>query len=404
MPASSSAPADATAEDAKAKGARLARRLALAKLKDSAKSREAQRKIVQERLSKPLLSQMFSSEFQHNPLADEEEVSDMVRKISKTLASVGELQRGASRLDAAAQERVQREAKAKQLQAWKAAAAGSRASATDKGLADLVALKSMVQAYDPHGDGLDTDEFVDALGSMWRECSPQELTRLFMQIDADSDGRVTWEELLTFLLQKNQAGDENEINRFDFDDDAPPPAPGVAHAEPISHLLSMADREKYLSVGRDATLRLWQSEGAPHVLARRVELPEKVWINAAAYCPTHKRVALATAHAKLLVYSADAMRLLRSWRTPMAGTAMCAVEAPELSSAWAGASSWATRRAARRFTTGPPSTGTRPSRGYATPSTPAGLRRSRTAARRAGCSRARRTGCSSCTRSACTAT
>ena len=30
------------------------------------------------------------------------------------------------------------------------------------------------------------------------------LQRLFMQVDANSDGTVTWEELVTFLLLKDQ--------------------------------------------------------------------------------------------------------------------------------------------------------------------------------------------------------
>ena len=131
---------------------------------------------------------------------------------------------------------------------------------------------------------------------MWTDSTPTELNRLFMQIDADSDGRVTWEELLTFLLQKNEAEGESEKNSFIYDLEQVAAPPNVAHSTGMTQLITMADKEKYLSIGRDATLKFWNFGTMQH--ARTVSLPEKSWVNAACYCASCSRLALATAHSE----------------------------------------------------------------------------------------------------------
>ena len=172
---------------------------------------------------------------------------------------------------------------------------------------------------------------------MWTDSTPTELNRLFMQIDADSDGRVTWEELLTFLLQKNEAEGESEKNSFIYDLEQVAAPPNVAHSTGMTQLITMADKEKYLSIGRDATLKFWNFGTMQH--ARTVSLPEKSWVNAACYCASCSRLALATAHSKLLIFDTNTLRVQqgaasKGWRLPTVGTALCLVEWQELSVAW----------------------------------------------------------------------
>ena len=102
----------------------------------------------------------------------------------------------------------------------------------------------------------------------------------------------------------------------------------------MSQLVALPDKDKYVSVGRDATLRLWQADTLAH--ARTVPLPEKCWFNAAAYSETHKRLALCSAHSKLFLFDTSSMRPQRTWRLKTVGTALCVVEQPELASVWAG--------------------------------------------------------------------
>ena len=323
-------------EEDKHRAMRMRKMRALEQQADSAKARLAMRKMVSERLSHPLLEQMRSSEFSSNPLADDERELDAntqrlaghLSEVQKWLISEGGV---VDEPEPVVLSREEADA------ALAAAAATTGDESSEEGIADLVALKAVVVDNDltADGSGLDADEFVAALGKLWTSHSQQELMRLFMQIDADSDGRVTWQELLTFLLQKDQVGDDNEINRFMRDlDRSPPPPAGCSHAAPVTQILSIPDKDKYLTVGRDATMRLWQTDTLAH--ARTLQLPEKCWLNDAAYCETHRRVALASAHSKLLIFDTNTMRLQKAWRLTTVATAICIIEQPELSNAWAG--------------------------------------------------------------------
>ena len=180
---------DTAAETRQAK--RYAKRALLAKASTSSKSRQALRLMVTERLSHPLLEQMHSSDFERNPLAVAEDEGEDAQgqSVSQWMTTMtSDSEGGDGESDA------------------------PTGSNSGRGIDELVALKQHVQANDDNGDGLDNDEFVRTLGEIWVNKSPQELSRLFMQIDADSDGRVTWEELLTFLLQQGNAADD-EPNR-----------------------------------------------------------------------------------------------------------------------------------------------------------------------------------------------
>lgn len=95
----------------------------------------------------------------------------------------------------------------------------------------MLKLRDTFQKADTDGGGdLDIDEFVDAfdgrfcvsvsiscIGSAWTSeptslCIPgvlpagsqEELRKLFLRIDANSDGTVDWDEFATFILLENQ--------------------------------------------------------------------------------------------------------------------------------------------------------------------------------------------------------
>jgi hypothetical protein len=320
---------------AKAAAAKQARRLALAKQTNSAQTQLAMRKMISERLSHPLLEQMRTKDFAHNPLAEADDAKS--REMGRRLAAMQRSHQAQTAGIVSFSEKSDKERDAE----WRASTfygGGTRMDTEAKGLSDLVALKIKVQQNDVDGDGLDAQEFVRTLGSTWSEHSPQELMRLFMQVDADSDGRVTWEELLTFILQKEKASDGDEANRFlsgigRQDADRRPLTAGAAHSAPMSQLLRMPDKDKYLSIARDSTMRLWSEDTLAHT--RTIHLPDKCWINAASYCETHRRLALASAHSKLMVYHTESMRPQREMRLPTVGTALATVEQPELSAAWA---------------------------------------------------------------------
>jgi hypothetical protein len=67
--------------------------------------------------------------------------------------------------------------------------------AVEEGVAEIVALKNHVMDNDVDGSGaLDEHEFLATIGALWTEWDASSLTRLFMQVDANSDGVVSWQE------------------------------------------------------------------------------------------------------------------------------------------------------------------------------------------------------------------
>ena len=125
---------------------------------------------------------------------------------------------------------------------------------------------------------LGMSEFVAALGGLWPHMSRKGLQRLFMQVDANSDGTVTWEELVTFLLLKDQVIDDAAHNKY------LPPAgsasnqkglpPAELHTAAITQLLHAPAmfKDKYLTLSKDNTLKLWRTRTLQHM--RTVQLGE----------------------------------------------------------------------------------------------------------------------------------
>ena len=301
---------DSMAEVRQAK--RFAKREMLARQTSSGKARTMLRRLVAERLSHPLLEQIKSSGFDDNPLEEEDEPDYRPPSLAKWMAEV-------SQTDAA------EEAPAAAVQAMGSIGEG------EQGISELVALKRHLENDVAYSGGLTVGEFVRALSLVWTLRSPQELRRLFMQIDADSDGRVTWEELLTFLLQRDKGGDDDS-NRYLPSTDALPIPGTAAHTAPVSHIVPLPDKDKYVTLGRDATLRLWSRGRLEHT--KTLALAEKGWAHAAVYCPAQRRLAIATAHSRLLMMDMTTLRPQRAWRLPTVATALCLIEQPDVSKDW----------------------------------------------------------------------
>lgn len=303
---------DSMAEVRQAK--RFAKREMLARQTSGAKARTMLRRLVAERLSHPLLEQIKSSGFDDNPLEEEDEPDYRPPpSLAKWMAEV-------SQTDAA------EESPAPAVPAMGSIGEG------EQGISELVALKRHLENDVAYSDGLTVGEFVRALSQVWTLRSPQELRRLFMQIDADSDGRVTWEELLTFLLQRDKGGDDDS-NRYLPSTDALPNPGTAAHTAPVSHIVPLPDKDKYVTLGRDATLRLWSRGRLEHT--KTLALAEKGWAHAAVYCPAHRRLVIATAHSRLLMMDMTTLRPQRAWRLPTVATALCLIEQPDVSKDWA---------------------------------------------------------------------
>ncbi len=75
---------------------------------------------------------------------------------------------------------------------------------TNLQMSDLLLLKNAFDAADVDGSGaLSPDEFVETFSKVTDSSGPA-LLRLFMRIDANCDGTVSWDEFISFMLCQDQ--------------------------------------------------------------------------------------------------------------------------------------------------------------------------------------------------------
>eukprot|EP01136_Pigoraptor_vietnamica_P017476 Opistho-1_new@62676 len=125
-------------------------------------------------------------------------------------------------------------------------------------------LMDAFQEADTDGSGgLDIDEFREAFGSiLGRNLNKDQMTMLFMKIDANSDGTVDWDEFCTYMLLEKKGelemmeGDTRTIfhvnNRFRVD--------SMPSKDVIRKVLFVQKDRKYISVARDGVVCVWKSD------------------------------------------------------------------------------------------------------------------------------------------------
>ncbi len=128
----------------------------------------------------------------------------------------------------------------------------------------------MFDEADADGGGdLDQDEFVGAFRSILGEnLSSNELTQLFMKIDANSDGNVDWEEFIDFMVFQEEGRDGMDNNSVRYNPTPRPDAPNTSlaqfHRESVECACIIPGRRLATSA-HDGTLRLWHMDTVEHV-------------------------------------------------------------------------------------------------------------------------------------------
>lgn len=115
------------------------------------------------------------------------------------------------------------------------------------------------------GGGLDMDEFVKAFGHILGDnLSQHQLTRLFMKIDANSDGSVDWPEFTEYMLLENKGTElmKKEDIKCEYisqDFEEPHENYHQHHARPIIRVRNIPALGAYATCSEDGSVRLWQS-------------------------------------------------------------------------------------------------------------------------------------------------
>jgi WD40 repeat protein len=96
------------------------------------------------------------------------------------------------------------------------------------------------------------------------------LDHLFQQVDDDADGLLTWPEFSTFILNRSIGGDRFREGLRDHVLQDPLPedpynTPASHHRDMIHSIISLPRISKYITCGRDGTLRVWGARTRRHL-------------------------------------------------------------------------------------------------------------------------------------------
>ena len=152
-------------------------------------------------------------------------------------------------------------------------AAGNQTSVEDRiNLHQLMQLKEAFDHADIDGGGsLDIEEFLEAFGDvLGKNLTREQLTHLFMKIDANSDGSVDWDEFTNFMLLENQAAadmsDRSYSERLTEDDPngADPNPKQTHHRDMMDGILHLTKQVRAHSSSRPGRPRRREASGGPH--------------------------------------------------------------------------------------------------------------------------------------------
>jgi len=176
-------------------------------------------------------------------------------------------------------------------------------------LSQLMDLKAAFDRADTdHGGTLDIDEFLAAFGNvLGKNLTEEQLTHLFMKIDANSDGTVDWDEFTNFMLLENEnAGERNQaegsatLSELDPRNDPNPKS--LHHRDMMDSIMEVPKVERLFTSSRDGTLRVWKADTMQHVKTVRVS---DSWVTSMTHFPQSNRIAVASMDRTISFYDAS---------------------------------------------------------------------------------------------------
>ena len=127
---------------------------------------------------------------------------------------------------------------------------------------DLMDAKAAFEG--PNGQsrtGLSQTQFVQEFCKMCGEGKATQLSYLFMKIDCNSDGQVTWDEFLSYVMLQDKTKSqplEEELAQSKFVPQESADLPmGQMHRDAISHVLFVPKTQSYVTASHDSSLRVW---------------------------------------------------------------------------------------------------------------------------------------------------
>ena len=173
----------------------------------------------------------------------------------------------------------------------------------------LMDLKAAFNRADiDRGGTLDLHEFVLAFGGvLGRDMSKEQLTHLFMKIDANSDGTVDWDEFTNFMLLESQSSSghnttEGASKLIEVDPRNEPNPKHLHHSDMMDGILQLPKIERLFTYSRDGTVRVWKSDTLLHV--KTIKVCES-WVTSMTHFEVSNRIATSSTDRTISFYDAS---------------------------------------------------------------------------------------------------
>ncbi|KAL0018315.1 hypothetical protein WJX77_008577 [Trebouxia sp. C0004] len=168
-------------------------------------------------------------------------------------------------------------------------------------LSQLQAMKEAFDTADEEGTGeLDMDTFKAKMAPhLGSDITDTALVQLFMKIDADCGGTVDWEEFTNYFFLRGVDGPDQQEWKFFPQDFKSKNDPATYHREDVTKIYCTPGIDKYISCGRDGSMRLW----SPADLSlHRTIANGPAWVTDCVYMPTARRLVCASADRAISYY------------------------------------------------------------------------------------------------------
>ena len=129
---------------------------------------------------------------------------------------------------------------------------------TDISALEQVHLQQLVERYmqaDTSGQGLDKHKFIECFSEVLPDMTVDQLATLFMKVDANSDGSVSWEEFSTYILDAGKVSEANAGKQSGgslLHDPATAALYFQPHANTIALVAYHADAPRFVTIAADA--------------------------------------------------------------------------------------------------------------------------------------------------------
>ena len=186
-------------------------------------------------------------------------------------------------------------------------------------LHQLMELKAAFDRADTDGGGsLDMEEFLDAFGGvLGKNLTHEQLTHLFMKIDANSDGSVDWDEFTNYMLLETQAASNMSDRSYQvcYQDAldknlgsvwVDPSPKALHHRNMIAGILAIPKQEKFVTHSRDGTVRVWHAGTLAHLRTLRVS---ESWVTDCKHFPLSNRLVASSIDRTVSFYDAGTYEL-----------------------------------------------------------------------------------------------